>query len=162
MRPSDFEITDRMRNTVPLLLLFLIAAPAFGQINKWIDEQGQVHYSDQPPPPALRKQSEQLDIKNRPAGAPSAQPKSTAEKELDFRKRQAEATQDQAKKDKEAADAKAKQENCDKARSNLRSLQDGGKSYSVNAQGERVYLDDKGREEAIRDAQKEIDNWCSK
>ena len=150
-----------MRTALPLLLLFLVAAPAIGQITKWVDTQGQVHYSDQLPPTEA-KQPKQLDITNRPTSAPSVQPKSTAEKELDFRKRQTEAADAQTKKDKEAADAKVKQENCEKAKSSLRSLQDGGRSYHLNAQGERVYLDDSGREEAIQDAKKAVDSWCNK
>ena len=33
-----------------LILLMLASANSFAEVNKWIDDQGRVHYSDQPPP----------------------------------------------------------------------------------------------------------------
>ena len=48
-----------------LILLMLASTNTFAAISKWVDAQGQVHYSDQPPPPdakakTLRSTSETL------------------------------------------------------------------------------------------------------
>ena len=34
-----------------LILLMLASANAFAGLSKWVDADGKVHYSDQPPPP---------------------------------------------------------------------------------------------------------------
>ncbi len=42
-------------NKVLLLLFALFSANATAAINKWVDQSGQVHYSDQPPPANAKK-----------------------------------------------------------------------------------------------------------
>lgn len=52
----------------PVLLGFLAPAPATGQtqLYRWVDAEGQVHYSDLPPPPGAR-QVERRNLADKPA-----------------------------------------------------------------------------------------------
>lgn len=151
-----------------LILLMLSSANAFAAISKWVDAQGQVHYSDQPPPPEARAETLRSASGNEgtagtsgvtAASAPAA-PKTIAEREAELRKAQ------QAKK--EAADKAAQKQaatdavkaNCATAQQNLRTLQAGVRMVEIDANGERSYIDDTQRQQRIEKAQQEISNLC--
>lgn len=147
-----------------LVFLSLLAAPllAHAELYKWVDSNGKVQYSDQPPAGTNAKTIGHG--KGKAAEAPAAQnkatPKSLADKELEFNKRRQEAKESAAKKEKEAAAAQEKQENCTRARAALTSLQEGGRVSSTNEKGERVILDDNARQRETARAQKDVDSWC--
>lgn len=145
-----------MRNILLFLAAMAASTCAHAEITKWVDSEGRVHYSDQPPSTG---KTETLKIQSSPAPSP-AKEKGTAEKETEFRKRRAADQEAQAKQEKEQQEAKQKQENCTQARNTLRKLQEGGRSYSYDDKGERVYLDDAARQKAISQAQQSIDSWC--
>lgn len=43
-----------MMRWMPLTLALMLALPAQAEIFKWVDADGKVHYTDQPPPPSAR------------------------------------------------------------------------------------------------------------
>lgn len=155
-----------MKRYLPILLM-LSSASAFAALNKWVDEDGKVHYSDQPPPANVKSK-----VLRSTGGAPepaagditaaSAPPaaKTIAEREAELKKAQ------QARK--EAADKAAlKQEeeeaikaNCLANQQNLRALQEGMRIVDVDASGERSYVDDEERQRRIVKAQEGIAKWC--
>lgn len=142
------------------LSLALLATSSGAGITKWVDAQGTVHYSDAPPQsPAANQQ--QLNIPTGSSSGGAAKPKSAADKELEFRQRRVDADQAKAKQEKEDAAAQQKQKNCMAAKSQLATMQEGGRIFTRNAAGEREYMDDKAREKAIAEAQKESARWCS-
>lgn len=143
-----------------ILSLLLASAPAGAEIVKWVDSQGRVHYSDQPPPAA--KGQQQMNIKNQPGslGGTSATQKSTAEQEQDFRKRQMDAADAEKKAAEDKKQAEIAKQNCASARGNLKSLQEGVRLTKYNEQGERVFLDDAERAKAMEDAQRAVKDWC--
>ena len=62
------------RLTIILTVLLLLGATASAQVYKWVDEDGVVHYSDQPAPGA-----ERIDLPSRPTAAvPAARRPSAA------------------------------------------------------------------------------------
>lgn len=153
-----------MQKIILLALLagFCLTAQA-EQLYKWVDADGKVHYTDQPPP--AKAQTKPLNIKSQssaPAQAAEGKPaaKTAAEKEQEFRKRRVEAEEAGAKREKEQAEAKQKEQNCAAARGNLRMLQEGGRVAQYDAKGEKVYLEDADRQQAVARAQKEVDSWC--
>lgn len=145
-----------------LILLMLASTSTFAAVSKWVDDQGQVHYSDQPPPPAEAK-SETLRSASgtqEPASSSVDATKTTAEQEADLKKDKAEkqAAADKSAQKKAAEDAlKA---NCAAAQENLRSLQSGVRVMEIDAKGERSYLDDTQRQQRIDKAQQDISNNC--
>lgn len=156
-----------------LSFIFLaVSTTGFGQqLYKWVDENGKVQYSDQPPPASAKQQK--LDLKVPPPAAQPAEaksdeksgksetkaagPKSLAEQELEFRKRR---VQEEEKAAKQAAEAKQNQQKCDQARSQLAANQQVGRLFSYDAKGERVYVDDQTRQANIEKAQQDINTYC--
>ena len=148
------------------LLIASLCTPALAQW-KWRDKNNQVQYSDLPPPQGVPDASilQRPAAANRrmlpPAAASSAQAAASAgsglapvkgvEPELEAKLRKEE--QEKAAKAKVEADklAAQKADNCNRARKQLRGLDEGLRVARVNEKGERELLDDKGRaEEAAR------------
>ncbi len=153
-------------NKYLLILLMLSSAPAVAALNKWVDANGKVHYSDQPPPANVKAKT----LRSAPAtpdsvgdvaatSAPAAT-KTYAEREAEWKKAQQakkeaadKATQEQARKEERKA-------NCALSQQNLRTFQSGMPIAEVDASGERAYLDDTQRQQRIAKAQQDISNWC--
>ncbi len=139
---------------------------------KWRDSTGRVTVSDTPPPRDVAEK----DILQRPspvvarraaaASAPQgsasavAAPPNPLEAEVEARKRKAEEEQKAKKKAFEESSAHARAENCTRARSQLRSLEDGMRLARINEKGEREILDDKGRAAEIQRARQIIASDC--
>ncbi len=153
-----------MRFTISLLWLALISPLGAAEISKWVDAQGRVHYSDQPPPGVAVKKVEPppppIPTPKAVKDALKSSQKTVAEKELDYRKRKVDAEENAEKAKKSEAEAKLKQDNCSNAKASLRARQEGVRMFTVNEQGERVYPDDTERAQLIANAQKEVDSWC--
>lgn len=157
-----------------LMLTFLgslwFAAPTLAATYKWTDANGEVHYSDQPPPPSVKGPVTVKPGKsstNASGAAPAATDKAAPpkaktyiEQEAEFRKRQVEAAEREAEEKKKAEEASTKKQNCDQARAQLQGLQSGGRVTRTNAKGEREYLNDAQIADAIANAKKSADSWC--
>ena len=145
----------------------------------WLDEHGVKQFTDVAPPASVP----QNRILKQPHGAPTqkpsdapdktgdaatgtdkaaTEPKTTAEKEADYKKRKLE----QAEKDKKAAEeAKRKQsneENCARTKSYLQSLKSGERIKSTDNNGERSYLSDDDRIKEEARAEEAISASCDK
>lgn len=138
-------------------LALALVAPAHADLYKWTDAQGKVHYTDQPP--AANAQV----IKGTAAG--QAETTSQAQQTLDakdqaYQKRRKEAEEARAKAEKEAEQARIQRENCAKARSNLSTLQNSTRTYTTNTAGQRTYMDDAARANALANSQKAVSEFC--
>jgi hypothetical protein len=142
-------------NKILLLACALACSPvAFGQLYKSIDKDGRVVYSDQPPANANAQQ-----LKVSPGPAPAAPP--TAKERGKEQEKGKAAAAEKAKEDElKAKQAKANQERCEVARTQLRNFDAGGRFLVVDAKGERNILDEKQVEEERAKAQKAIDESC--
>ena len=156
-----------MKNIL-LILLTLVSASSFAGLNKWVDANGRVHYSDQPPPAnieatTLRFTSSAKDSATESGAAASsapAAPKTIAEREAELKKAQ------QAKKEaadrvaQEQAEAEASKADCIAARKNLSMLQEGIRMMEIDDKGERYYLSDEQRQQRIAKTQQDISTYC--
>jgi len=88
------------------------------------------------------------------------QSRSSHTPEQAFQKRQQERAEAEQKAAQERAEAQEKRANCDSAQASLRQLQSGQRLSTVNAAGERVYLDDEQRNGQIPRQQKAVADWC--
>ena len=86
--------------------------------------------------------------------------RSLAERELESRKRRVKAEEAAAKQAEEKKDAQRKQENCAQARNQLQALQEGQRIVRYDEKGERVFLEDSARPQAIEEAKRAADSWC--
>ena len=130
---------------------------AHAELYKWTDSQGKVHYTDQPP--TVNAQS----IKPAQSGqaeATTQATKSLNDRDQAYKKRMDESEQARLKAEKEAEQARVQRENCDKARNNLKSLQSSSRVYSTNSAGQRTYMNEAERADALANTQKAVSDFC--
>ena len=167
-----------------LIVSLLAALPAAAQIYQWKDAQGRTHYSDTPPPKepvrtireakprtapvvieegALQGEGRPESGEATPAAngnAEPAKPPTLAEKDAEFRKRQAASAEAAEKAEKERQRKEELSRKCDEARGQAAALQSGQRMVRFSASGEREVLDDAGRASALEGTQKFIADNC--
>jgi hypothetical protein len=166
--------------------LATLADPAQAQGQwKWRDAQGRVTVSDLPPP----REVADKDILQRPAAvarapapavpgvapaaagagvaapgvaasAPAAARPAPVDKELEARKRAAEAEKAAKAKAEEQRAAAVRAENCKRARQHLATMDSGQRVARINEKGEREVLDDETRAAESRRAREIIASEC--
>jgi uncharacterized protein DUF4124 len=156
-----------MKALTAVLLALAFCGGASAQTYKWTDQNGRVQYGDTPPGDAANvTRLKGPGASSAPAAAPEAKRDAAAKDkpltpEQAFQKRQQERNEAEQKAAKERAEAQEKRANCESAQASLRQLQSGQRLSSVNAAGERVYLDDEQRNSQIARAQKTVADWCN-
>jgi hypothetical protein len=148
-----------------IALLFLLAPFAVhAQLMKCVGSDGRVEYAAECPPGTKGQQTGIPTTKEGPSssGAPAAgQQRSLAEREAEFRKRQAEGSEARKKAEAKAADDAQRRVNCEQAQTYLRSLQEGQRISQIDPKtGERVFLEDAGRPAEIARAQSAANSQC--
>ncbi len=164
--------------SVAIALALCVALPASAQMYKWVDANGKVQYSDKPPPSNIK--TEKLRAPPPAPGAPAtgatagaakagtqkdkdaakAGPKTPAEQEQAFRKRQLEASKAQEADEKKQAQARDKAEHCRRANAAVAALQLGGRQQRIDSKGERVFLDEQQIGQELAKAQQEAAAAC--
>ncbi len=146
--------------------IFSIASTSYADVYKWVDKDGKVQYSDQPP---LSGDAKKLKRKSKDAAEPaSAAPagnaavpvKSVADQELEFRKRKGEKEEAEKKQKLDAEFAQKEKEYCDSLRNSLRTHGDGTRLVRYNEKGERIFLDDKERAAAKQNIEERLAKEC--
>ena len=151
-----------------LIFLILASANAFAEVNKWVDDQGRVHYSDQAPPPEVQAKALRSSSNSEGAGSASgvagtdapAASGSFVEQEAALKRAQQEKQVAADKAAQKQAIVDARKADCANAQQNLRTLQSGVRMVVINASGERSYMDDTQHQQSIEKAQQDISNLC--
>jgi hypothetical protein len=81
-------------------------------------------------------------------------------KDQEYQKRRKAAEEARAKTEKDAEQARIQRENCDKARNNLSSLQNSTRIYTTDPAGQRTYMDEAARANALANSQKAVSEFC--
>lgn len=144
-----------------LLVSLLSSANVFSASYKWVDENNQTHYTEQPPPnktakllPSSRSSSDATGNTQPPASKTIAERAAELDKEKLAKKEVADKTA------QKQAYADALKANCDSAKKNLADLQTDIRLIEINANGERSFLSDEQRQEKIAKAQQNIQDSC--
>lgn len=175
----------RLTFAVAIVLAGFAPTPSEAQW-AWKDGNGRTVYSDRPPPsdikPAniMRQPSTQvlanpapasgpLDDAGKPADAknsdaktptPSNAPKTIAEREMEFRKRQQERADSDKKTAEEQTKSATKTAECDRARGYMKSLEDGVRITRTDASGNREFLNDEQRAVEMDRTRKIVQTTC--
>jgi ubiquitin len=143
---------------------------------QWVDSAGNKVFSDRPPPPdipdknVLRRPSGSRPVASvPPAAAASAAVKpgeavpkvAGKDKELEEKRKQAEDAEASKKAAEQEKVAKAKAENCVRARQGKANYDSGVRIARTNAQGEREIIDDTTRAAETQRLQQIINTDCS-
>jgi hypothetical protein len=152
-----------MKTAIVGIFLALFAAAASAQVYCWNTKDGKRQCGDTPPPGV------KASAINTPA-APSAPPPPAAaadskgakkgSPEEEFRKRQIEAQKAREKEQQAQDQAKAKEQNCESARSALRTLETGRVSRT-GKDGERYFLDEQQIAQETERARQAVQKNCS-
>lgn len=171
------------RLSLAIWLALWLALPASAQMYKWVDSNGKVQYSDKPPPSNVKVQKLR-EAAPAPASAPTtskadsaaqkdaaktgtpkdsanAAPRTPAEQEQAFRKRQIDAAKAQEDEAKKQAEARDKAENCKRAKAALAGLQLGGRQTHIDEKGERIFLDEQQIAQDTAKARQDVAAWCN-
>lgn len=119
----------------------LISVPAEAVLYKWVDANGRVSYSDQPPPSNVK-----AEIVSGAAviSAPDAV-RDMASQEMELKKRQTQRADEQKKTEKLRADAALQQQACIELRGKLKVFESNQPIVRINEVGEQVFMDDSMR-----------------
>lgn len=133
-----------------------------GDVYKWVDEDGNVHYGDRP-----TADSERMDIVSRPTdpAAVSARRDKAAvvEPEASPAEEQAAAPEEEKRPTRAERNQQRqeKAEQCAEARERLQRHLVARRMYRVDENGERVYYDDAEIQAAKEKAQQKVDEFCA-
>lgn len=149
-----------MRNLICVLLSFLVSMVAQAQVYKWVDQNGKIQYSDQPPPSGAVQNEKKLGIKSSPSSTSSSDDSkskdlSTDKQEFDKRR--------QEKKEKETqqqAEAEENKKKCIDAQGRQKIYMESPRLTVPDGKGGIVYVDDDARQKQIDDAAKAIATYC--
>ncbi|MDH3546756.1 MAG: DUF4124 domain-containing protein [Gammaproteobacteria bacterium] len=151
------------RNAVIVTVIALLTTSGValsGEIYKWTDENGNVHYVDRP----TGDPSEQrIDILSRRTNNASVQASIDARRERVATREEAQTKK--AEEQKAAAEAQAEREarnqRCEQSRARLERYLQSTRLYREDESGERVYLDEEQILEARAKVQDQIQEYCN-
>ena len=150
-----------MKYSFVIIALSLLSLNAYAGLNKWVDAEGKVHYSDIAPPEVSTETVRNVAGKGQENAPASFTPKSLAEREADLKKSKQEKEDALAKKAQQDAQAEARKENCRAARENVQTLEQSPNIVTYDANGERSYMDDAARAQRLEEARKAIGTDCN-
>lgn len=139
------------------LILSVVTASATGEVYKWVDEDGKVHYGDRRP--ASGADPNVLEL----APAP---PKDADHDERSLQRRRlldafdAERTEQRQAQAKAAAAKRERAEKCARVRRDLARFERANIVYTEDDDGTRIYMSDAERKAAISAARTWLDEHC--
>lgn len=156
-----------MKNCL-LIALMLFTGHAYAGVNKWLDENNHVHYSDQPPP-ANAKARKLAPVAD--PGTPAASgvtagsedtdaPKTYMEREAEWRKAQRAKQEAAEKAAQEQAKLDADKTNCLNAQHSLKVLQSGTRITDIDDKGERYFLSEEQLQQRISKTNRDVESYC--
>ncbi len=169
---TDFTPTAAAWRSILLAVATTLACTAAVAQWQWVDSSGRKVFSDTPPPPGIPdkdilKRASPAAV--RPAAqapaapsapAPTAPQISGRDEQLEARKKQAEAQEQALKKAEADKLAKARQDNCERAKRSKAALDSGVRMATTNAKGEREIMDDAARAAEAKRVNEIIQSSC--
>ena len=146
------------------LLLFtmslVLVTNAHAQVYKWVDEDGNIQYTDHPPPSGSARSEKQLKIKKPQSSAVenTANTSESIDEKMQAFKERRDSMQEAEKKQKTAAIENNKR--CVSAQGQLKIFRESPRLTFPDGKGGIVYADDEMRQKKIAEAQKNINSYC--
>ncbi len=139
-----------------LIAALLVPAGVPATAYKWVDEAGNVHYTQSPPP---GRPAERIGPPPPPADPEDAR------RRVEERIERADEYLEQRRKEREerlAAEREAEERllECEQARENLQQLQMVQRPFEVTDSGERVRMSEEQRQAAIERARQRVEEFC--
>jgi len=156
---------NRTTALVATILLALLSLTVGAQVYRWVDKDGKVQYSDQPPPPgATKAEATRINASSSNAAASASAAAKASDKAAEKGKPADKGSAVNADAAKQSADnerqAKETEESCRATRAQLRTLQDGGRITTTTPDGERSLMSDEQIAAEAAKLQKQIADNC--
>jgi len=143
---------------ITIASLWVCGAALAGEIYKWTDEDGNVHFEDRP----LGDDVERLKVISNNTNNDSVRASVDSRHEREIARTEARTQRD--KDQQAAAEAKAEAEQrhvkCQESRTRMQTYLKSRRLYKQGDAGERVYLDEDQTMQARADAQEMIQKYC--
>jgi len=151
-----------LRTATLLLATLLLQSPAFGDIYKWTDKTGEVHYTQTPPPDGIATQQ----IEGAPPPAESQQSIHEEQQRLQerleaFDERRAQQEEEETIRKLEKENSEINEKNCITAQNNLAKLHQGGIKRYLTPEGDVIRLTEEERQRRISEANKQVEQYCN-
>lgn len=144
---------------ITIIVFFSNAGLAGTKIYKWINAEGEVIYSQSPPPRGIGY--ERIKEAPQPAADPAAAMQSLRERADAFTERRNERLEIEEKGEEAAAQAKRNREICDQLRKNLTGLQSGKQVRVKGKDGNLSIIGEEQRKKKVAATQTRIKNECT-
>lgn len=142
---------------VRLAVLALVCAPAAaGEIYRWVDEAGRVHYGDRP----VDDQAREVNITPPPPADEAAGQRRRAAQQKLLKVLDEEREQQRAAAAKAAQERERREYRCRQAKAKLAVYQRGGRVYVLGADGKRRFLGDAEIVAGIASWGEQAARWC--
>ena len=141
-----------------LVCLLGISHESQTMMYKWVDADGNTHYTQTPPPDGIAKE----DL-NLPASAKLDNTEAVKAFEDQHNKKQESAEtrqKDEKEQNRSAEHTALKKENCRKAKAKLENVQNTVRIRAVDEYGNIVRASEEERQRRITEAQENIKKWC--
>ncbi len=150
-----------MRYCLAIYLVFT-SIISHAALSKWVDTDGKVHYSDSPPADVKVKKLRSFTAPDTltPVSGVFAQ-KSLAEREAEWKKSQKLKDEVEQKAALEKENVLIRQKNCEGARSNLATLENGRALVTYDAKGKRSFVDEATRAQRTEEERKAVSTYCN-
>lgn len=136
----------------------LLQPPAWGEMYKWTNADGEVQYTQVPPSGGIK--TEKIQGAPPPADDPD-KINEALQNEVDAMD-EARSRQEEASKEENLRTEidEAYERNCISSRNNLAKLQEGGRKRYLTPDGEVIRLSEEERQQRINEAKDHIDEFC--
>ena len=142
-----------------LVCLLGISPMSHAKLYKWVDAEGNTHYTQSPPPEGVTTEDVKLpasvNLDNKEAVKSFEEQQMKGQESTETKQKGEEDQKQQAER------ADLKKENCKKARAKLANVQSAGRIRSVDEEGNVIRATEDERQRRIMDAQGKIGKWCN-
>ena len=145
-----------------LVLIMIVPTVSATSIYRWVDDDGQVHFSSKP----KSNNAKQITIKDRYIDSGKSTPALSTEQRVEKQKRFINALDEENKSIKQEKQKQRQQEEyaqrqCVRARDYLKSAERASALYDLDKKGNRVILNDQQHAAAMSEARAQVSKWCN-
>lgn len=140
-----------------VIMIMLAGSPLHAEIYKWVDENGQVHFTQHPP-------EQEATVITPDVNSKVNKTSSKRQKEIQRWLNAQEAEQQQINKkehERKQNDAESRKK-CAEARDMLRTYEQSSGVYRLDEQGNRKFGNKKDKHNALVWARAQVEKWCGK
>jgi hypothetical protein len=145
---------------VAFLLLLLASLVARAGVYKWIDENGNVHYTDSPTATQPSVEMHVDDSATEPVYGEDGQMSREEKRERLLQSMAEDRLEKQEQREKQRAIKRENRNKCNRYRDQMRHYERASSLYRLDKNGERVYMSDGDRTKATRRLQAKIKQYC--